>query len=353
MLQLYSKITLGDFFTNERATQRKKPRINTPEFDDDLSGKQLLTSPARLVEIGEAVNAQHIFEVVEIDIKEMESLDLKKELMEFVPSRFDRIWIDPCRVSIAGNLSSKIMLHVIFEVDQNRRILRIRVNTDSYYASSASREYFLHVIKDRSREYFPVLFPDIVKFITDENKKGNEESDKQANRFAIFGEGFRAGVNSRKIAPLTIRCGHREQLDYLHQFYASESSDSRLEENSTKCYRCRLTNKTDLFLTHNGMMCRECVASFITSQLRLNRFPLEIPIVVDPGISPLELLYGILPLPIVSLLLKKSFAFFKCLDYPYIVFVQCPFCQAPLAVIEKCGNNYSSLIYLDLNNRAI
>ncbi|RCN37780.1 hypothetical protein ANCCAN_16294 [Ancylostoma caninum] len=338
------EIPLGDFFTNKKAMQRKKPRINTPEFDDDLSGKQLLTSPASLVEIGEAVNAHHIFEVVEIDIKEMEALDLKKELMEFVPSRFDTIWIDPCRVSIAGNLSSRIMLHVIFEVDQNRTMLRIRVNTDSYYASSASREYFLHVIKDRSREYFPVLFPDIVKFITDENKKGKEDSDKQTNRFAIFGEGFKAGVNSRKIAPLTIRCGHREQLDYLHQFYAPESSDSKLEvckeaENSTKCCRCRLTNKTDLFLTRDGMMCRECVASSITSQLRLNQFPLEIPIVTDPGISPLELLYGILPLPIVSLLLKKSFAFFKCLDYPYVVFVQCPFCQAPLAVTEKCDFN--------------
>ncbi|RCN37778.1 hypothetical protein ANCCAN_16292, partial [Ancylostoma caninum] len=74
------KITLGDFFPSKRATQSKKPRINTPEFDDDFSGKQLLTTPASLVEIGEAVNAPHIFEVVELNIRRiMKDFDLKKE----------------------------------------------------------------------------------------------------------------------------------------------------------------------------------------------------------------------------------------------------------------------------------
>ncbi|RCN30419.1 hypothetical protein ANCCAN_23811, partial [Ancylostoma caninum] len=74
------KVTLGDFFANTRATQSKRPRINTPEFDGDLAGKQLLTTPASLVEIGKAVNAPHIFEVVELNIKRiMNDFDLKKE----------------------------------------------------------------------------------------------------------------------------------------------------------------------------------------------------------------------------------------------------------------------------------
>ncbi|EYC16474.1 hypothetical protein Y032_0033g2676 [Ancylostoma ceylanicum] len=341
------KITLEDFLTSKRSAPLKKPRVNTPNTDDDFSKKQLLPAPATLVEIGEAVTAPHVFEVVEIDIKQMKDFNLGKEMLEFVPPCFETTWIDPCRVAIAGTLSSKTELRVIFEEDRCHSILRIRVNTDSHHASPTLREYFLHVIKDRYREYFPVLFPDIVKFISEETKRGNEESEKQTSRFAIFNEGYKAGANSKIIAPLAMRCNERDQLDYLHQFYAPDISDSNLEacrdeKSYIKCCCCRLTNKTDLFPTHDGMMCRECVASFITSQLRLNQFPVEIPIVTAPGTSPLELLYAILPLPVVSLLLKKSFAFFKCLDYPCMVFVQCPHCLARLAVTETCDVNCCS-----------
>ncbi|RCN37781.1 hypothetical protein ANCCAN_16295 [Ancylostoma caninum] len=268
-------------------------------------------------------------------------------MLELVPFCFDTTWIDPCRVSISGRLFNKAMLHVFFEEDRNRRILRVRVSTDSHYASTTSRDDLLHVIKERTRKEFPSLFPEIVEFITKRTIKGKEESEKRTSRFAMFSECFKAGVNSKKIAPLATKCGDREQLDYLHQFYAPKSSDSKSEARSeaeipVKCCCCRLTNKTDLFLSHDGMICRECIASLITSQLRLNQFPLEIPIVTASGISPLELLYAIVPLPVVSLLLKKSFAFFNCLDYPHMVFVQCPNCLALLIVTEKCEfNSYS------------
>ncbi|EYC16464.1 hypothetical protein Y032_0033g2672 [Ancylostoma ceylanicum] len=263
------------------------------------------------------------------------------QVLELVPFCFDTTWIDPYRVSIVGSLlKKKATLRVFFEEDRNRRILRIRVSTDSHYASATSRDDLIHLIKDRKRKEFPFLFPRLVKFITDETKKG-DDSEQQACRFAMFSEGFKAAVNSEKIAPLAVRCGDREQLDYLHQFYAPENSYHEFEacwdkENSTRCCCCHLTDKTGLFLSHDGMTCRECMASFITSQLRLNQFPLEIPVVTAPGTSPLELLYAILPLPVVSLLLKKSFAFFKCSDYPYMVFVRCPQCMAPLAITEKC-----------------
>ncbi|EYC16477.1 hypothetical protein Y032_0033g2677 [Ancylostoma ceylanicum] len=225
--------------------------------------------------------------------------------------------------------------------------MRVRVNTNLHYSSAIARDIFLGLIKKRKREDFSALFMDIVEFISEETKKAFEESREQTIRIATFKEGFMPGVNSRKIAPLAMRCSEQDQLDYLHQFYAQQSSDSKIvvygeTENSTKCCCCRLTNKTDLFLSHDGMICRECVASFISSQLRINHLPLKIPIVTAPGTSPLELLYAILPLPVVSLLLKKSFAFFKCLEYPCMLFLQCPNCLASLAVTERSDFNSCS-----------
>ncbi|RCN30418.1 hypothetical protein ANCCAN_23810, partial [Ancylostoma caninum] len=42
------------------------------------------------------------------------------------------------------------------------------------------------------------------------------------------------------------------------------------------------------------------------------------------------------------IIIQKSFAFFKCLDHPYTVFVQCPNCRAPLILTEKCDFDSSS-----------
>ncbi|RCN37790.1 hypothetical protein ANCCAN_16304 [Ancylostoma caninum] len=109
------------------------------------------------------------------------------------------------------------------------------------------------------------------------------------------------------IAPITVKCSEQDQIDFLKQFYTQDGSqleDYREVENSTKCCSCRMTNKTDLFRSYDGMMCRECVASFVTAQLRKNQFPLEIPIVASAGTSPFELLYAILPMPVVSFLLE-------------------------------------------------
>ncbi|EYC16467.1 hypothetical protein Y032_0033g2673 [Ancylostoma ceylanicum] len=62
------KVTLGDFLGNRRAARSKKQRTSNPELDYEFLEKEILTTPTKLVEIGDVINAQHIFEIFELDI---------------------------------------------------------------------------------------------------------------------------------------------------------------------------------------------------------------------------------------------------------------------------------------------
>ncbi|KAL6725835.1 hypothetical protein Aduo_007863 [Ancylostoma duodenale] len=336
------KITLGDFLTTVGAfPPTQKPRTDSRAREDTCTKKQLPTMPASLVDISEATNAPHIFEIFEITTPKMSKDDFKQEILATVPKFHQITWFGPSRVSVTSRLLEKPMFVMFFEEEKSRRKMRIRISTDSQYTPDATKERLLYLIRTRRAKGFDRLYECLEEFIWKTEKIDREGFGKES-RCAVYSEGFVAEVNSRMIAPLTVKCSEQDQIDFLNQFYTQEEchhEECGEVENSTKCSSCRLTNKNDLFLSHDGMMCRECVASFITAQLRKKQFPLEIPIVAAPGTSPFELLYAILPMAVVSLLLEKSFAFFKCLDFPYMVFVRCPHCLAPLAVTEKSDFN--------------
>ncbi|EYC16458.1 hypothetical protein Y032_0033g2671 [Ancylostoma ceylanicum] len=337
--------TLGDFLTTaERTPPAEKPRTDSRIPEDADTKKKLPALPTSLVEISEAINAPHIFEVIEITPPKMSHGSLEQEVLASVPKFHDIRWFGPNRVSITSRCLDKPMFVMFFEEEKTRGKMRIRISTDSQYTPDATKERLLYLIKTRRAKGFERLYECLEEFIST-TKKIERKGFGKESRCAVYNEGFSAEVNSRVIAPLAVKCSEQDQINFLDQFYTQERSDHEDGggvENPTKCYSCRLTNKTDLFLSHNGMMCRECVASSISAQLRKKQFPVEIPVVAPPGTSPFELLYAILPMPVMSLLLRESFAFFKCLEHPYMAFVRCPYCLASLAVTEKCGTNFNS-----------
>ncbi|KHJ88562.1 hypothetical protein OESDEN_11644, partial [Oesophagostomum dentatum] len=84
----------------------------------------------------------------------------------------------------------------------------------------------------------------------------------------------------------------------------------------------------------DGMACRQCIASCIMHQLRLNRFPLEIPL-LSPNGRPLDLLHALLPVSLVSLIIEKSYNYLYKAEHPDAFFTQCPQCLVPLTLAQK------------------
>ncbi|RCN25691.1 hypothetical protein ANCCAN_28594 [Ancylostoma caninum] len=74
------RVTLGDFLTTvERTPPFEKRRTESRIPEDTCTKKQLLTMPASLVDISEATNAPHIFEIFEITTPKMSKDDLEQE----------------------------------------------------------------------------------------------------------------------------------------------------------------------------------------------------------------------------------------------------------------------------------
>ncbi|RCN37786.1 hypothetical protein ANCCAN_16300, partial [Ancylostoma caninum] len=74
------RVTLGDFLTTvERNPPTEKRRTDSRIPEDTCTKKQLLTMPASLVDISEATNAPHIFEIFEITTPKMSEDDLEQE----------------------------------------------------------------------------------------------------------------------------------------------------------------------------------------------------------------------------------------------------------------------------------
>ncbi|KHJ91524.1 hypothetical protein OESDEN_08612, partial [Oesophagostomum dentatum] len=187
----------------------------------------------------------------------------------------------------------------------------------------------------------------VVKMLRGLERLRKIQEPEKNSRQVIYRKNFLSNVISKTVAPFAVHSTVQDQLEYLNEYYVQSSSvgpssEGADEEAPTVCSVCRMPDKTDHFPTKDGVMCRECLASFMTRQLRMKSFPIEIPILVPPKCSPIELLYAVLPLPVTSLLIEKSFAFFNCLDFPDLRFLSCAHCSASLMMLERCDfNSYS------------
>ncbi|KHJ79718.1 hypothetical protein OESDEN_20627, partial [Oesophagostomum dentatum] len=262
-----------------------------------------------LVDISEVTKASHIFEVIETNTKKTTRPPFNPdEILNSVPEKYCRKLVGPGRVYVSSPPYSKPMFVMFFEGNERDGLLRIRVSTDSQYSSIQSTKKLVSFVRSGQREGFSSLFNDLMEFIMlTENKK--IQAPEKDSRQVIYRKNFLSNVISKTVAPFAIHSTVQDQLEYLSEYYVQSSSEGPSSEDAdeeapTVCSVCRMPDKTDHFPTKDGVMCRECLASFMTRQLRMKCFPIEIPIVVPPKCSPIELLYAVLPLPVISLLIK-------------------------------------------------
>ncbi|KHJ77772.1 hypothetical protein OESDEN_22608 [Oesophagostomum dentatum] len=119
------------------------------------------------------------------------------------------------------------------------------------------------------------------------------------------------------------RCSELDKLKYIEPYYSLNDYEVifRTQEDPVICYQCKSTYHTDLFLTMDGMACRQCIASCIMHQLRLSLFPLEISL-FSPNDRPLDLLHALLPVSLVSLIIEVRVVTTFTANYiiePYLV----------------------------------
>ncbi|KHJ82534.1 hypothetical protein OESDEN_17772, partial [Oesophagostomum dentatum] len=216
---------------------------------------------------------------------------------------------------------------------------RIRINTNTQYSKIAREEYLAQIIIAESED-FESLFNELMYFIWKSRSREPQINapSKEDSRLRSFPANFKHRVNSTMMTAVAKRCEEYDQMVFVrnqyHSFTSEENAPTPVDKGDGLCCCCRSVSKTDLFLSPNGMMCKDCIASNVLHQLRLSQFPIEIPLITPANCSPLDLLYAILPVPLISVLIKNSFSHFYAVCNPDGVFTTCPQCTRSLTIDE-------------------
>ncbi|CAJ0603574.1 unnamed protein product [Cylicocyclus nassatus] len=225
-----------------------------------------------LLDVTTAIEAPHILEVIEIKIKKLDIIDLRKQFLPSVPPAFVVRWFGSNRVSISSPSYAKPSFVIFFEHEENNTTFRVRINTNSQYCQEANKENLLTIVQDRIYRDHETLFDDLYKFIL-RTKKMDCEINDDGRRFAICPESFDYNVNSTVIAPNATLFMEQEQLDHLSQLYTHQNPEISSFEfihqagDPKVCCMCRVVND-DLFSSIDGLICRDCTISSITRQLQ-------------------------------------------------------------------------------------
>ncbi|KAL6744503.1 hypothetical protein Aduo_017430 [Ancylostoma duodenale] len=335
-------ITLGDFVSNDLSSESDfviVPRMSgeTLPSQEDTSEKPPLPE---LLDISQATNSKCIFEVFDIKLRQLKPFDLREKVAALVPTlvygRCVVHWFDSTRVSISNQPLADTVFSVFFELRDNLQTLRIRCNTNTHYSGAAGRPALAQIVW-KSKD-FGTLFSKLMDFIW-ESRARQYEPPERSNRLLTSVENFKPLVNSNMMAVTAKRCVEHDQMMFVKEQYNSaasnfsdnESTSAEKEENLL-CCSCQSSLKTDLFPSLDGMICKDCVASQVLHQIRLNQFPIQIPVVASADNSPLDLLYAILPVPLMSTLVRMSFSHFYKQRNPEAVLTHCPQCGISLAI---------------------
>ncbi|CAJ0604404.1 unnamed protein product [Cylicocyclus nassatus] len=331
------KIALKDFISIGQPSTSRSPK-NTPSSNVTSSFELVTLKPPKMIDISSATNALGVFEIIDVKLSMLATFDLQEEISLLAPGYCDVHWFGSERVSVASTRSTNPspVFVIFFELPKNTDILRIRINTNAQF-TKLSKATLVKLLK--TRKYFPTLFKDLLAFIFTLKIPPPSESSL---RFKECKENFMRTVNSTMLATTASRADTFAQLELLRLCYTCDAFKNGLgSEKADICHTCNSPYRTDLFAFNDGMICRECVTSNVLHQIRLNRFPLEIPLDAAPS-SPVDLLYAILPISVMSLLSKMSYRYFNAFDYPDAYMVECPQCCMDLSI--NIPNMYSTCI---------
>ncbi|KAK6040096.1 hypothetical protein COOONC_22399, partial [Cooperia oncophora] len=286
-----SSLTLGDFLVSSSPPKDVEAGNVEQESDSwvfvdvepECSEESTQPRPADLVDISAATNANSLFEVISL-------LEEERVVVRWIGQ--DRVMVDATyQARLRGDEPVRKPLLILFlELREGGHILRVRVNANARYRRDLDREAFIY--RAQRQNDFMSLFHHIVGTV-----KSLRESEvhEEKSRCSEHMEFFAAEVNSEELAVKADRCNEYDMLEFLKNVMNDADGSGNSEP-----------ERPELFETRDGTSCRDCITSYIVHQLRLNRIPVNIPLTCNENLSNIDLLYTVVPAPLISMLLKMS-----------------------------------------------
>ncbi|VDO47750.1 unnamed protein product [Haemonchus placei] len=342
-----SSFTLGDFLVNSSPSKDTSEDYveetdswevidPEPEWPTEI----IQPKPADLVDISAATNADSVFEVIDVETKNLQNFDFHRTVSLLEQERVVVRWIDQDRAMVDASRQARVsgdellqrpLLILFFELRDGGRVLRVRVNANARYVNGSDRGAFLHRAKCHTD--FTSLLNHIAETVRSLRLR-NLDVPKEKSRCMENEEFFAADVNSEALAIKADRCNEYDRLQFLRD--VGNEADSRrtneLENIPSVHCCCSSWKRTEFFETKDGMSCRDCITSHIVHQLRLNHVPVDISLPSIENLSSIDLLYAVLPVPLISVLIKMSYSYYRHLRDPNVVFSECPRCTVEVAI---------------------
>ncbi|KHJ93127.1 hypothetical protein OESDEN_06967 [Oesophagostomum dentatum] len=245
----FRNVTLEDFVNHKQSTPRRRHKQNSrrrrtgPSVGEVTGNSQ---TPAPLLDISKVVNSHHIFEIVDVNLENVDSFNLQKEVALVLPAYCTLQWFGDERISVRSKPTDKPFFVLFFETRKEQEKLRIRINTNTSYSNTARRESLLETLQ--TSRNFGSLFTDLIEFIF---KAVQREPKQESNRFQKVREAFLPANNSEMLASRAQRCSELDKLKYIEPYYGLDDYEiiSKPQEDPVICYQCKSTYHTDLFLT--------------------------------------------------------------------------------------------------------
>ncbi|XGW05278.1 hypothetical protein V3C99_016004 [Haemonchus contortus] len=353
-----SSFTLGDFLQEccpstscSRERSRKSSSWSFVEEKPVCPPESDQPRPADLVDISAITNVNSVFEVIDLKTHSLQNFSFPDTISRLEQERFAVRWIDPDRAMVEATYHVRLsgdepirkpLLILFFELREKGRILRLRINADVQYVEDKDREVFIDGII--RRKDFPSSFQFILETVRSLRLR-ELEIPKENSRCSENPGYFAPEVNSNALAVKAGRCHEYDKLQFLRNAESlTDYHKGATQITSSNCSRCSSSTRSELFETRDGMTCRECIASDLIHQLRLNRAPIDIPLLPAENLSNFDLLYGVVPALLITELIKVSYLYYRHLTDPGLFLSQCPRCFVEVAVIPPSEEDTTSCV---------
>ncbi|EYC24013.1 hypothetical protein Y032_0014g2270 [Ancylostoma ceylanicum] len=338
-----SLLTLGDFMQQPSPSRTVPVHKSTAEVGSEKVTSKLFPD---LIDISRETNAPHVFEVIDVPLKRLKPFDFREEISKIAQDdRIDILWLDEDRIRIDASFRVRIPanepLHspllIIFFERMNSAMLRIRINANALYALTWD-DYELNLALEE-QEDVSSLYHTIVSFIWKlRNIEWERWREQPRTRYNTCKENFSRRVNGRRLAVQAESYCVYDQMRILNKrhratqsFHIDADHNLQQKDNFKGCSSCESNQKSDLFPWKNGLICRDCVAHSVVRQIRLNQFPVDVPLDTKPNFSVVDLLFAILPLPVACLYVTMSCDYYRTLDGNETHSAVCPRCSLTVA----------------------
>ncbi|CAJ0588109.1 unnamed protein product [Cylicocyclus nassatus] len=200
---------------------------------------------------------------VDIDLTPLKSPSLMEATSQ-IPETFIVKWFSSSRVFITTPPSWNTQCVVFFEtIETNklrRKFLRVRININIPYCEPEDKVTLTGLIVDAAMNDISTVYIEILDII----RKIRKKQENQKDSFSSYREGSMQTANSKIIAHRARKCLELDHLAYLNQYY----NQSRWDSSNLK--------STDL------------------------------KVITISDMTPIELLYAVLPIPVMSVLIRGT-----------------------------------------------